>query len=424
MAALPSVEEDFNIVEYLSKQSQSLSSYMAAKHPEQLWMVDLQRFYFQMLDEAKAQGKPLVMVGPTIPVEMIYAMGGVPLLLDCFPTRLASEGDAIHKYIDLANEYLHDTSCALNRGDLGLVLSGHMPTPDVLVYASTPCDSGRAIYSAIADHYDCPSICIDTPFVEDERGYAYIADGLKYAVKFIEEHTGLTMEYDRLKETMELSNEAYRLLKEIGDTRKVKPCPLPSRFLVLNEFFGATTGTQELIDFLNTELAFAKAQIAAGRGAVRGEEKHRVVFMQNMPWFEVGILDWLEKEFGTVVTIDAFGYFNSWQIEDLSSEDAIYKGLAKRVLGQPMTHGSAGPVESNLGIIEEGITEYGSDLCFFAGHVGCKHTWAVSKLLADMAYDKYGVRTYAFDLDCVDQRYKSGEEVKEDLRRFMETLDN
>lgn len=420
MADFTPVEEDFNIVEYLSKQSQGLSAYMAKKHPEQLWMVDLQRVYFQMLGDAKKNGKTVVMVGPTIPVELIYAMDGVPLLLDCFPTRLASDGGTVYKYIDYANEFAFDTSCGLNRGDLGMVLSGHMPKPDLLVYATTPCDSGRGIYSAIADFYDCPTYCVDTPFREDEEGYTYIANGLKDAVAFIEANSDLRMDWDRCREIMERANEAYKLLGEIGDLRKVKPCPLPSRFLVLNEFFGATTGTPELIDFLKTQKAFAESQVAKGRGACK-EEKHRIVFMQNMPWYEVGILDWLEREYGAVVTIDAFGYFSDCQM-DLSTPDTIYYGLAKRVLAQPMTHGSAGPVEGNLKIVEAGITEWDSDLCMFAGHVGCKHTWAVSKLLADLVYEKYGVRTYTFDMDCVDNRYKSGDEVKEDIRKFMDTL--
>ncbi len=416
--------EKFNIVDYLSETSQSLSSYMKAKHPEQLWMVDLQRFYFQLCAEAHKNGKPLVMIGPNIPPEIVFALGGVPMMLDCFPTRLASEKDMVAKYIDLANEYMYDTSCSLNRAGIGLVLSGDIGVPDCMIYTTTPCDSGRAIYSAVADHYNVPEFCVDTPFKHDDRGYAYIAQGLKDGVAFLEDATGLKMDFDNLVQTIKYSNQAYDLLGKCADLRKVKPCPLPSRFLVLNEFFGATVGTPEIIDFLNTEYEFGKAQVEAGRGAVRGEEKHRVVFMQNMPWFEVGILDWLESEYNTVVTMDAFGYLNNWQIEDLSNEDAIYKGLARRVLGMPMTHGSSGPVEYNIDIIDKGIQEYGSDLCFFAGHVGCKHTWAVSKLLADQAYDKYGVKTYSFDLDCVDKRYKSGDEVREDIKKFMDTLDD
>ena len=420
MADFTPVEEEFNLVEYLAQQSAGLSAYMAKKHPEQLWMVDLQRVYFQMLAEAHDKGKTVVLVNPTIPVELIYAMDGVPLLLDVFPTRLASDGGTLHKYLDYANEFAFDTSCALNRGDLGMVLSGHIPAPDIMVYGSAPCDSGRAMYTAVADHYGCPSYCVDIPFREDPEGFAYIGRGMKEAVAFIEANSPLRMDWDRCREVMQLANEAYTLLAEIGDLRKVKPCPLPSRFLVLNEFFGATTGLPELNEFLKTQKAFAESQVAKGRGACK-EEKHRVVFMQNMPWYEVGILDWMEREYGAVVTIDAFGFFADCQM-DLSSEDTIYAGLGKRALAQPMTHGSAGPVEGNLKVIEDGITQWDSDLCIFVGHVGCKHTWAVAKLLADMAYDKYGVRTYVFDMDCVDDRYKNGDEVREDLKKFFETL--
>lgn len=416
------MSSETNILQYLADQSQSLSNYMSKKSPETLWMVDIQRTYFNMIYEAQAKGIPLIMIGPNIPPELVYSFEAVPLLLDCLPTRLASEGDKISKYIDLADNVIPNTMCALNRTDVGLVLSGDLGTPDAIIISTTPCDSGRTAYSGISDYLGVPCFCIDTPFKQDDRGYTYIGEEIKKTVSFLEGVTGKKLDWNKMAEVIKYSNQAYDMLSKCADLRKLVPCPLPSRFLVLNEFFGAMVGRPEILDYLENEYKLGKAMADKGRGVVRGNENYRIVWLQNLPWYNVGILDWLEREYGAVVTMDAFGYLNSLQIEDPWNKEEVYKGLARRMLGTPMTHGSAGPVEGNLKIAEQGITEYKSNLAFFAGHVGCKHTWAVGKLIKDTIYEKYGIQTLTFDLDCVDSRYKSPEVVKETIREFMETI--
>jgi benzoyl-CoA reductase/2-hydroxyglutaryl-CoA dehydratase subunit BcrC/BadD/HgdB len=413
-----------NILKYLSDTATSLSSYMKKKHPEQLWMVDLQRVYFNMIYEAQEKGIPVVLIGPNYPPELVYAFGAVPLLLDCFPSRLASEPmeTGVAQYIDLAEKHIPSYMCGINKTDLGLVLSGDIGIPDAMIISTQPCDSGRAVYSAIADDLNVPFFCIDAPYKRDERGFTYIGAEIKKSVAFLEEVLGKKLDWNRLVEIIEISNQAYELLGKCAELRQAIPCPLPSRFLVLNEFFGAMVGRPEVIDFLQTEYNLGKARIEKGQGAFKGEEKYRIMMLQNPPWYSVGILDWIEKEYGAVITIDAFGYLYSHPIADPYNEDEVWRGFAERLLGQPMTHGSSGPVEASLEIAEDGIKKYKSDLAMFMGHIGCKHTWAAGKLVKDMIYDRYGIQTMTFDLDCIDGRYKSADEVKASIKEFMDAI--
>lgn len=69
------------------------------------------------------------------------------------------------------------------------------------------------------------------------------------------------------------------------------------------------------------------------------------------------------------------------------------------------------------------MEDYSVNLAMFAGHVGCKHTWAAHKIVKDVVEKKYGVPVLTFDLDSVDVRYKSVAEVKETIKEFMETLE-
>jgi benzoyl-CoA reductase/2-hydroxyglutaryl-CoA dehydratase subunit BcrC/BadD/HgdB len=413
-----------NILKYLSDTATSLSGYMGKKHPEQLWMVDLQRVYFNMIYEAQEKGIPVVLIGPNYPPELVFALGAVPLLLDCFPSRLASEPleTGVAQYIDLAEKHIPSYICGISKTDLGLVLSGDIGIPDAMIISTQPCDSGRAAYSAIADELNIPFYCIDAPYKRDERGFTYIGKEIKKSVEFLEEVLGKKLDWDRFIEIIKLSNKAYELLGKCAELRQTVPCPLPSRFLVLNEFFGAMVGTPEVITFLQTEYDLGKALAAKGQGAVRGEEKYRIMMLQNPPWYSVSLLDWLEKEYGAVITIDAFGYLYSHPINDPTNEEEVWKRFGERLLGQPMTHGSSGPVEASLEIADDGIKKYKSNLAMFMGHIGCKHTWAAGKLVKDMIYDRYGIQTMTFDLDCIDGRYKSADEVKANIKEFMDTI--
>jgi len=151
-------------------------------------------------------------------------------------------------------------------------------------------------------------------------------------------------------------------------------------------------------------------------------EKIRIAWIQNLIAFDLGILDWMEREYGAIVTMDAFGFRQTWPIEKTSDEMAVFKGLAKRLLRIPMIHGTTGPAEYWMESITEIVKDYSCDAAIFAGHVGCKHTWAVGKLIKDMISDKFGIPTLVFDVDALDPRYASPETIRSRIKNFMEII--
>lgn len=61
-------------------------------------------------------------------------------------------------------------------------------------------------------------------------------------------------------------------------------------------------------------------------------------------------------------------------------------------------------------------------LSIFMGHVGCKHTWASGKIVTDMIQEKYGIPTLYVDVDAIDPRYKSTDELRLQLGEYMEAV--
>ena len=70
------------------------------------------------------------------------------------------------------------------------------------------------------------------------------------------------------------------------------------------------------------------------------------------------------------------------------------------------------------------MEDYSINLAIYAGHVGCKHTWASAKIISDLVKNKYNAPVLTFDLDSLDIRYKSTDEIKQIITEFMETLES
>jgi hypothetical protein len=285
-----------------------------------------------------------------------------------------------------------------------------------------PCDSERATYPALAEILNIPSYSIDTPYLKNERGYRYMADQLKGAAAFLENITGQTMKKDKMAEVATNANKAARLLMDIADLRKNVPCPLPGRLTVLNGLFSSMSGHPTLVDFLQTEYDEGKAAMAAGKGVTPGPEQFRVCWLQNHLWSNVGIMDWMEQKYNAVMVMDAFGFIYDDLIEDPYDEDQFYLGVAKHIMNFPMTHGAGGPAKVWMDLADRIITDFKINVSMFVGHVGCKHTWAASKLIKDYVQDKFGIPTLTFDVDAIDMRYKSTEEIRAIISEYMDTL--
>lgn len=418
------MSEQIDILKKIADQGNGIVEHSKKKYPERTYMFEFTNQYWQDIYYARENGIPIVMIAhPGIPQEMIYALGAIPFGIDALAIRLASSPD-VFKYIDLAEKFIPSTLCGLDKVDLGVILSGDLCfKPDAFIFASLPCDSARATYPLLAEYLDVPYFILDTPYRKDEVGYKYSMENLKEAYEFLQRVLGRKHDPGKLAEVIKRSNEAAHLLTEVTNLRKLKPCPLPSRLLAMNGVAGSSMGSQYLVDYLQKLYEEGNANAEMEKGCTAGEEKYRVLWLQNMMWSSVNVMDWMEKEYDAVSVMDSFGFTGSFIIDDPYDYDKIFNGLIKRCLAYPMVHGASGPAQVWLDLAKRQIEEYGVNLALFAGHVGCKHTWAAHKIVKDVVEKEYGVPVLTFDLDGTDSRYKSSEEIKETIKEFMETLE-
>ncbi len=414
---------EMSITEFACARIDSSLGRMREKHPEMLWTMEIQRFMWDGYRDAQKNGKKLVFYGGPVPTEIIAAFDCFGFYLDTIPFRLSTNPAITAKYIDKAEEYVAPTMCGLDKTELGAWISGaYGVKPDIFVYNSVPCDSSRLAYPAMAKMMGVPTFVFDMPFRRDERSYEYMADQMERFVDFMEENTGKKLDWDTLKYYMNQSNINFDLQRQCAEMRKHKPCPLPGRLLVLNGTTNAVACYPEMSEVYKGELEAGQMMIDLGMGAAQPEEKYRVAMLQNMIWGAASIMDWMEREYGAVAVMDAFGFQGRPMFEHMDDRRDCFKTMGKHFQANPMIHGASGPSEYHLGLVDRIFEEYDPNVSMFLGHVGCKHTWASAKMVSDLVQDKYGLPTLYLDLDAIDGRYKSNEEIKAQIAEYFETV--
>ena len=431
---MPETKQNFdptkpvNMIDLTCEQVDSIYQHMLSKNmPEVMWTVDIQKFCWEEVRDAHKNGKKLVGFGGPVPVTIIRAFDCVPFFFDTIPTRIASMEDLCSRYIDETEKYAPTSMCAIDKAQLGVALKHELGVQlDAFVHATVPCDSARIAYPMMERLYDCPCYTFDCPFRHDEKGYQYVADQIQAFIPWMEKLTGLKWDaarYEKFKEILALSNRAYDALIKIGDLRKKKPCVLPGRMLVLNEIVAPLAGTEAVATMLETQLEMGNMLADMGMTATRcPEERYRVCLMQNMLWSNTGIMDWMEKTYGAITVMDGFGYQDGLIFEDLDNWEHVKLQLAESMLLVPMIHGATGPTEYWLKVIDKMYEDFGVNVSIFMGHVGCKHTWASGKIVTDYIQEKFGIPTLYVDVDAIDPRYKSNDELRAQIGEYMESV--
>jgi hypothetical protein len=135
-------------------------------------------------------------------------------------------------------------------------------------------------------------------------------------------------------------------------------------------------------------------------------------------------MDWMEKEYDSVTIMDAFGFQHGVNFEHMDDRHDCLKTLARMMQNNPMIHGASGPSENFLYLVDKIFAEYEPDVSIFLGHIGCKHTWASAKMVTDMIQEKYGIPSLYLDVDGIDGRYKTKDEVTGALAEYFDTVVN
>ncbi|NLW65917.1 MAG: 2-hydroxyacyl-CoA dehydratase [Clostridiales bacterium] len=419
---------EMSIVDFCCEKVNGQIERMKERNPDLLWTLEIQRAMWEMFRDGHKNGKKVIWFGGPVPVDLIVAFDCVPVYLDTVPIRLSPNPVLAARFIDAAEKYVPNSMCGIDKVELGMTLLNQFgPEPDAFVYSSVPCDSSRIAYpnmDMILTKKGTPCFAFDTPFRRDERGIQYLVDQTKRFISWMEELTGTKFDQEKYNEVCKKTNRTFEWQGKCAELRMRKPCPLPGRMLVLNGTSNAMSGFDAMGDLLEKEYEVGEMLYELGMGPCPEGEKHRVALLQNMLWSSAGTMDWLEREYNTVAVMDAFGFQYGDIYEHIGDLEDCLRVMARKMQNNPMIHGASGPSENFIYLVDKIFENYEPDVSMFIGHIGCKHTWASAKMVTDMIQEKYGIPSLYIDVDGIDGRYKSLDEIKASVADYMDTVVN
>ena len=369
------------------------------------------------------EGKPIVGYHFAFPAEFLACFDCVPVCLEgigYFLAALLLHG--VEKYYDLMTNFGHPFhTCSAQRGIMGMTLDDLMIF-DAIITPTSPCDSTCASYPWFKYHKKFPVIIADMPFQYNEKGYQYYATQIRLTLEKVGRIIGQEPNYQDLKQALSIENEVLKTKLELFDLIKVTPSPIENMF---NAVSAGTTifisGTPENLSFYNKMLDIAKYRYKKTYHH-GGEEKIRSIWPYMISFFDISLLEWLDRKMGMSVLFDIFNQNFSDPVNISSGLDTMFYGMAKKAMNWPMVKQSG---EFFYSFLDECITfakEFNADCFIFTQSLACKQFGSVPQLLKEALKEEVGIPMLIINFDVGDARVTSLQKMKESISLFAQTL--
>ena len=378
--------------------------------------------------ECVEQGKPFLASQYTNPVEILTAMD-VPWYFHV-QQLFASGGTGGSPHMEEDLEEMDKLGipsdcCTLLRLLLFYQVAGLLPIPTAYLALTEPCDGVTGLHAAFMNHPDWRNVPVfvpDPPYHDNTQAFDYYASELKKMVDFITKHTGKTLNIGRLKQVVEETNKGYALWMEYSDLRRAVPTPhsyvMPmSCFYLINT---AGAGDPRKTKWYKDMVANAEMRIRENRPEVPNQ-KVRLLWYDIQPTYFSELVPWLEQEWGAVIAMDMVSYC-PYELIDTSTEDTLFRGLAKRaLLHGPMIHQAHGVVDNVIHDITRIVRDYKIDCVILPGHMGHKDMAASASIVRETCRD-LGVPYLYIGLDVCDKRYTTLDQMKNKIAQFFAAM--
>ncbi len=195
---------------------------------------------------------------------------------------------------------------------------GGMPKPMLLLGSNVVCDARYKWFQALGSYMDTPVWVLEmpTPGVKElamegahERYVSFVVEELREFISYLERLLGRQMDWDKLDETVRLTEEICGVWHDINELRKARPCPMHSRDFWSSMVPGLFLmgDPKETLQGYRDLYAEVKERVDNGVSAIVEEEKYRLMFSELPPWHTLGIFDKLAER-GWNFVIESWTY--------------------------------------------------------------------------------------------------------------------
>lgn len=417
--------DDLSLENMVSRFRNRLARQQAeGKEKSKILFTEAMANYFERADHARKEGKPLVFTSVLAFPEIFTALGTVPFAPAQYCIQLMVQGFS-SKYIDRGVAFgVSKEVCSANTASVGMAADGIFPLPDLqFATAQQPCDPAVVESELLNLIYKVPIFWFNIPYRLGGATASYFRDEFRGLIDFVQEHTGLTYDGNKLWECLRISNEAHTWYQKLQDLRvNAIPAPIGCR-----EAYAAYSsrvfleGRPETIEINKAAYEEVKAKVDHKQGVVP-DERHRIVVNGAYPFWNMRLFDWMEQEFGAVVAVD-FNNSITMDALDYDTDDPIEYTGRKAMGANLAVKVACAPYPEFAEEISRTARRAQCDASIYFTHFGCKMSCGSHKVFSDAVMDIAGIPTAVVDIDAYDKRIVSESQIKATLSNYFKMLE-
>ena len=370
--------------------------------------------------------RPVAWVTSGAPVEVLTALGFFLVYPENHAALCGARKQGAAYCVQAEDRGYSRDLCSYARTDIGAVLSGRtpvgsLPPPDLLVCCTNICQTVKWWYEVLADHFGCPLVTVDTPFLYGQAQPHQV----DYVRRQIEEDltptaeraSGRHLHPRRLREVVVQAHEASQLWLDILDRSQHRPAPMTAfdGFLLIGPIVNLR-GHPETTRFYRHLLAELDARIAAGTGAV-ADERYRVLW-DNLPvWYRLSGLS--RQLAGLGVNVVASTYTYAWgELASMIDPDDPWGSVARTYLHPILNRSTGHKLDAMRGMVER----FGLDGAILHSDRSCK-PYSLGQIdQRDRLVGDLGVPTLLLEADHNDQRVWAEAQNTGRIEAFVEMM--
>ncbi len=356
---------------------------------------------------------PVVWFNALFPPELVWGLGVIPFYPEIVSGMAANVGLGPSCLAQASDAHYPMDICTFHRNAAGLALQGVFPKAEAYVSTSNVCDIAGQTLASFAYESGSEFLIVDVPPSYDQESIDYVEKQLHKLLDRLCASTGLSLDIERLKEAVRLSNQAREYYQQVRALRRAEPAPLRGSSQ-LNQLALIVTafGTSDAVEFYRALRDYTQDLVSQGRGE-QTNQKYRLYWMHLKPYFRADLMSWLEDELGAVIAFEEAS--NVWW-EPLDETHPV-RAIAKKILSVYYN----GPLERRLQTTLQCVDEFGVQGVVQFHHWGCRQSTGALRVMRDVLRSK-GIPFLQLDGDCIDETNLQLGPLRTRIQGFLEML--
>ena len=381
--------------------------------------------------KAKENKKVIAWVPQFTPVEILYSMDIIPIIIEYYGIECAINHDK--RFLNAAEKKGQSRDvCSYLNNIFGYLIEkeksdnlpvGGLPDPDILIKANTLCEDQTGILGAISQYLKCPTFTMDVPIQSytrsdcgiDSELIEYYTFQLEDLIVWLEKYTLSRFNIGNLNKFLHYSDSVGKLIGEINEYRKVIPAPMNVNDAYTSLFFPWACmnpmSAAELLKKVRDEVQF---RVRNGIGAI-SEEKYRLLWAFSPPWVNLGLINYFEK-YGAIFCMEN-GICLSGGLTRMDPSKPLLS-LSKKYLT-----GVTNRFEYDIDLIANLVKDYKIDGVVSMDQLSCKFISLGQVEMKKKLQQEYGIPTLLIDMDHTDPSRYNDSQIKSQIESFIEILE-